>query len=977
MKKYIFLLCVALPLMAYNQVVTSEEPDPNPLVTSDSTAQAEWVEKIYKEMTTEEKVGQLFMVMAFSNANSEETKAFKNILQKYHIGGVIFSKGGPVRQAKLTNAFQKASKIPLLISQDAEWGLAMRLDSTYAFPWNLTLGAIEDDNLIRRFGIRLGEQARRIGVQLNFAPDVDININPKNPIIGNRSFGEDRDNVWHKGLSFLRGLESQGVLADIKHFPGHGDTDVDSHKSLPVLNLPEERLQEVELYPFKKIIPYGVSSIIVSHLEVPALDDREAMPASLSKPIVTGVLKEQLKYTGLIITDGLQMQGVTEGRAPGAPSLEAFLAGNDLLLGPAHLSDGYAAILKAYKAGEITEERLAHSVKKILMAKYKTGLNDYRPVKLEGLTEELNTAQDSLLYAQLIENAVTLIKNEDHIVPITDLNERKIAYVPIGNSSGASFYERLQKYTRVDRVEAPSIEALLERLKRYDMVIVGAHKPNDNPWQSYKFTDSEKERIARIAEVYPTVLSVLASPYAVLDIPTQHLKGILVGYQNSKMGQEKTADVLFGSIAAKGKLPVSIGKEFPVGTQLKTQSINRLSYGLPESVGMDSKKLLRVDSLAHYAIAHKMTPGMQIVVARKGRVIFEKSYGYHTYKEEKPVSNDDLYDLASMTKVLASLPLIMKLEEDGKLSLNTTLGELLPYLKGTNKADIPLKKVLSHYARLKDWIPFYKKTLDDKGRPSSEYYRFQRDSVFSIEVARDLYLRRDYPDTIYKEIAESKLEPKIEYRYSDFPFYLAKRFLKRFYGQDIDQLVQTYFYQSMGANHLGYLPLQHFDKSQIIPTDDDDFFRMQTLQGYVDDEGTAMLGGVSGHAGLFGNANDVAKMAQMYLNEGYYGGIQYLQPKTVKKFTQCEYCSEGVHRTAGFQTPRDTPGPDIPFRGISLKSYGHTGFTGTVVWIDPKEEMVYVLLSNRVYPSRDNTDFQDENIRTRIQKMIYQAIETY
>ncbi len=976
-RKSFWVLAMCNSFASFAQIVTDTTLHPDPLITYDAVAQRHWVDSLYSTMTTEEKVGQLFTVMAFSNGSFEKTETVKNWIEKYHLGGIIFSKGGPVRQAQLTNAFQKEAKIPLLISQDAEWGLAMRLDSTYAFPWNLTLGAITDDELIRAFGIRLGEQARRIGVHLNFAPDVDININPKNPIIGNRSFGEDRDNVWHKGLSFLRGMESQGILANIKHFPGHGDTDVDSHKSLPILNFSKKRLQDVELYPFKKIIPYGVSSIIVSHLEVPALDDRENMPASLSKPIVTGLLKNAMRYTGLIITDGLQMQGVTQGRSPGQPSLDAFLAGNDMLLGPARLDAGYKAILTAYKEGEITEERLEHSVKKILQAKYKTGLNHYKPVKLEGLVTDLNTVQDDLLYSKLMENAVTLIKNKDDVVPITNLDQKKIAYVPLGNASGEAFYNRLQKYAQVDRVKGDSDEELIERLKAYNLVIIGVHKPNDNPWQSYKIAARNRSKIEKIAAVYPTVLSVLTSPYALLDVAKQDLKGILIGYQNSTLGQEKTADVLFGSLGAQGKLPVSIGKDFPVNTQIKTQPINRLSYGIPERVGMDSKKLKKVDSLAHYAIQQKMTPGMQILVARKGKVVFHKSYGFHTYEKAIPVSNEDLYDLASMTKVLATLPLIMQLEENGKLSLNSTLAELLPSLQGTNKANITLKKALSHYARLKDWIPFYKKTLNEKGKPSSKYYRVRQDSIFSIPVAKDLYLRKDYPDTIFKAIADSKLEPKIQYKYSDFPFYWAKRFLKRFYGHDLDELVQRHFYRSLGANHLGYLPLQHFDKSQIVPTDDDDFFRMQTLWGYVDDGGAAMLGGVSGHAGLFGNANDVAKMAQMYLNGGIYGGKRYLKPETINRFTTCYYCSEGVRRSAGFRIPRDTKGPDIPFHGISLQSYGHTGFTGTVVWIDPKEEIIYVLLSNRVYPTRENTDFQTENIRTRIQRLIYKAIQSY
>lgn len=980
LKKQLLFFVLIVPLVSFSQIEIDTTLKPDPLVSYDAKAQRQWVDSVYAQMGAEDKIGQLFMTMVFSSQSKQETEAVKEQIKKYKLGGIIFSKGGPVRQAKLTNSYQKESKIPLLIGQDAEWGLAMRLDSTYAFPWNLTLGAIEDNDLIRQFGRRLGAQTKRMGMQINFAPDVDININPQNPIIGNRSFGEDRVNVTEKGLSFVRGMESKGVLSSIKHFPGHGDTDIDSHNALPILNFSRARMDSIELYPFRNIIPYGVSSVMVSHLEVPVLDSRKNQPASLSKPIVTGLLKEDWQYTGLIITDGLQMKGVTQGRKPGDPALQAFLAGNDILLIPAQVKESYNALLQAYHNGQISEDRLAHSVKKILMAKYKTGLHKWKPIKLDNLVADLNTVRDELLYARLIENAITVIQNKASILPIKDLDEKKIAYVEMGDAKGDAFYNRLKKYGEVDRVTASNDQELMEQLKKYNVVFIGFHKPNDNPWQSYKFKQSEKNRLAKIAAVHPTILSVFASPYALLDVPPQtiaDLDGIVVGYQNSNLGQEKTADILFGSVEAKGKLPVGIGDTFPVGTQIKTESLQRLSYGLPESVGMDTKKLQKVDSIANYAIAHKMTPGMQIVVARKGRVVLQKSYGYHTYDNLLPVKNDDVYDLASMTKVLAALPLYMELVDKGTITFETTLGEILPFLRGTNKADITLKKALSHYARIEPYIKFYEKTLGKDGKPSSAYYRKEPDAVFNIPVAEDLYLRKDYADTIYKAIADSPLEPKLEYKYSDFPFYLSKKYLEHAFGNDLNQVTQDHFYKSLGANHLGYLPLERFPKSAIVPTEKDDYFRMQTIQGYVHDEGAAMLGGISGHAGLFGNANDVAKMSQLYLNGGQYGGKTYFSPGIVDKFNTCYYCNENVNRGVGFHKPQNEGDPGIAFDGISKKSFGHTGFTGTITWIDPEEEIVYVLLSNRVNPTRDSIKFITENIRTEIQKQIYKSIITY
>lgn len=979
MKKFIPLLLFFFCLALFAQEEDYTDVEPAPLVSPDSTAQKKWADSLYNTMSTEEKIGQLFMTDIFTSHSKEDIKAKKKEIEDYHLGGVIFSEGGPVRQANLTNDLQDESAVPLLIGQDAEWGLAMRLDSTFAFPWNMTLGAIADNNLIRKTGKHIAQHAKRLGVRIDFAPDIDININPQNPIIGNRSFGEDRKNVTQKGLAFITGMENQNVLANAKHFPGHGDTDVDSHKELPVLDFSKERLDSIELYPYKHIIPHGVSSIIIGHLDVPVLDSRENHPASLSKPIVTGVLKDKLNYNGLIITDGLRMKGVANYDEPGKTSLDAFLAGNDILLTPRSIKDGFNRILKAYQDDVVSEKRLEHSVKKILMAKYKVGLNDFNPVETKHLADDLNSVQDSLLYAQLMENAITVIQNNQGTLPLKHLDKKRIAYVPLGDADGEAFYNRLQKYDNVQKVKAPSLEATMKKLENFNYVIVGFHKSNKDPWQPYEFSDSERTYLQTIAKHYPTILNVFASPYALLNIKnTGNLNGIVIGYQNSKTAQEKTADILFGSIGAKGKLPVSIGEKFPVGTQIKTESINRLSYGLPESVGIDSDKLQQVDSLAHHAISEKMTPGLQLLVARKGRVILQKSYGSHSYDKDQPVKDEDVYDLASMTKILATLPLLMELEEQGTLQLNTTLGEMLPFLKNTNKAGISLKKALSHYARLKDYIKFYKYTLNDDDEPSSKYYRSQNDSIFSIKVADHMYLRKDYNDTMYKKIAESPLRHKIDYKYSGLPFYLSKKYLESYYGTNLDTLTQNHFYKSLGANHLGYLPLKRFDTTQIAPTEKDDYWRHQTIHGYVHDEAAAMFGGINGNAGLFGNANDVAKMTQMYLNGGTYGGKRYFKSQTIDTFNTCYYCSEGVFRGLGFDKPRfNKYNPGLVFKGISEKSFGHSGFTGTITWADPKEDIVYVLLSNSVHPKRTNAAFKNEGIRAKIQKLVYKAIKTY
>src|SRR5690625_4053540 len=440
-------------VFGFSQQQVKEKPV-YPLTTTDSIAQKEWVDSLYQKMTLEEKVGQLFMVDLFPEESQKNIDKVKNLIKNYHVGGVIFFKGTPYQQAKLTNEFQEISKTPLLMGQDAEWGLAMRLDSTYAFPWIMTLGAIEDDKLIEKTGVQVAKHARRIGLQYDFVPSVDVNINPKNPIIGNRSFGENPERVAQKGRAFVKGMQSENVLTSAKHFPGHGDTEVDSHHALPVLNFSKKRLDSVELYPYRKMIPQGLTGVMVSHLNVPDLDNRKNRPASLSHPIITGLLKRQMKFNGLIVTDALNMKGVGNFEDLGDISLEAFLAGNDILLYPLDVPSGIKKIIKAYEEKIITEERLEHSVKKILKAKYFSGLNNYKPVELKSLIEDLNAFENDLLYEELMENAITLIKNNRAVLPIKEIKNKKIAYVPFGDDSGEHFFKTLNKYTQVYKVRS-------------------------------------------------------------------------------------------------------------------------------------------------------------------------------------------------------------------------------------------------------------------------------------------------------------------------------------------------------------------------------------------------------------------------------------------------------------------------------------------------------------------------------------------
>lgn len=947
----------------------------DPLVTKDSLAQQKWVDAQYEAMSLDERFGQLFMVGVSSSQNKANTDRIKSLIKEQHIGGLIFSTGGPVRQAKLTNTFQSVSKTPLMVSMDAEWGLAMRLDSTYAFPWNMTLGAIKDNAIVENVGHQIGIHAKRLGVHINFAPDIDINTNPKNPIIGNRSFGEDRENVANKGIAFMKGMEAAGVLSSGKHFPGHGDTATDSHYNLPLIDFSRKRLDSLELYPYKKLINAGLSSVMVAHLNVPSLEIKKELPSSLSEQIISGILKEQMGFKGLVFTDALNMKGVSVHGKDGDVELKAFMAGNDILLMPTEVVKVKEKLHKAYKRGRITERRLAHSVKKILMAKYKVGLHKYRPIKLENLYEDLNSLQNDLVYEEAIENAITIVKNKFYLMGIKKLENKKIAYVKFGDDNSQAFIKELKKYADVTQVNGKDIATLKNKLSEYNLVIIGHHKSNVSPWKPYRFSKKELNWLKEIAQerTSNTILALFAKPYALLDVASfNNIDGVVVGYQNSKLAQEKTAQAIFGAISANGLLPVSAHKDFSVNTGIQLGSLKRLGYSIPERVGFSSSKLAEVDRLVQNGLDSLMFPGAQVLVARKGKVVYNKGFGKPTYASEEKVTPEHIYDLASITKILATLPLIMKMEENEKIALNNTFQELIPDYADTELKNVTVLKALSHYGRLPAWIAFYVSTLDKKRKPSNEFYRNTPIEGFSIKVSDNLFLTDAYKDSIYDRIGRQELKSN-RYRYSDVAYYVMKKYVEKTYETGLDKLANDFLYKPIGAFNTSYNPLEKFPKNLIIPSEEDKYYRYQRVQGYVHDMGAAMQGGVGGHAGLFSNANDVAKIMQMYLQGGEYGGTRFLDSRTVKKFNTCYFCDKNVRRGVGFDKPqlRDK-GPTCGC--VSRKSFGHSGFTGTYTWADPDEEIVYVFLSNRTYPSASNTLLVKSALRTRIQQAIYDAI---
>ena len=966
----IFILFI---LILSTQKLNSQTVDP--LISEDFLNQQKWVDSIYNKLTLDEKIGQLFFVQATSKNKNNSEKILNNI-KNFKIGGLIFSTGHPSIQANLTNKYQNASEIPLMISMDAEWGVGMRLDSVPKFPWNMSLGAIKNDLLIQKIGSEIGYQFKRLGIHMNFAPVIDINTNPKNPIIGNRSYGENKINVSEKGISFTKGIQSNNVLATAKHFPGHGDTSKDSHLTLPTINFDEKRIKKVELYPFKKLIEDGLSAVMIAHLNVPSLEKENMLPSTLSKNIIEKTLIKELNFNGLIITDALEMKGVSEFTKKNV-DLMAFLAGNDILLMSSDISKGIKSIKKSIKKGKISEQRLARSVKKILKAKYKVGLNSYKSIETTNLIDDLNSISVTNLINKSIESIPTLIKNKSNVIPVK-LDTESILNIQFGNSDGVIFNDYLNKFKKIKSIKASNINTndLNSLLANHKLIIVSFHMKSDTPWENMnkKFSDNEQDILKLIDEHDNKILASFTNPYALSQLNLKSYNSVIVGFQNNYEFQKTIAQQIFGAKEIKGNLPVSINETYKEGTGIILKNLNILSYADPEMVGVDRKKLNKIDSLVNYAIQNEMTPGAQILIAKNSKIIYDKSFGRLRYNENLKTNSETIYDLASLTKILVTTPIIMNLVDKNIIGLETKLKEIIPRYEKSNKSEISVKELLSGHAALQAWIPFYKLTLDEKNRPSSKYYSFSRNRTNSVKVSPDLYLRTDYIDTIRNIIEKSDLL-KNKYKYSDLSYLIIQEFIENHYNQNLDQIIHELMFRKLGIE-LTYNPTLKYSTKNIAPTELDEYFRYKEINGYVHDMAAAMLGGVSTHAGLFGNAINVAKVMQLYIQNGNYGNQQILNPETINLFNNCYYCDEDNRRGVGFDKPQlEDDGPTCGC--ISMNSFGHSGWTGTFAWADPDQEIIYVFLSNRSYPTGESagkSKLVKENIRSKIQEIIYNSI---
>lgn len=967
------LRLTSLIALIFSGVLFFTATESQPFYANDEAA--EWADSTMSAMTLQEKIGQLFMVAAYSNRNIAHEQGLKSLVEDYHIGGLIFFQGGPVRQANMTNRLQAASKVPLMIGMDAEWDLAMRLDSVAKLPWPMTLGASNDSVLAYEYGKTIARHCKRLGVHFNFGPVLDINTNPDNPIIGVRALGEEVNRASRLGVAYMLGMQDEGVLACGKHFPGHGDTKDDSHHTLPTVDQSYVRMSEIEWEPYRRAIDNGLASVMVAHLNVPALDP-SGTPTSLSPIVVDSLLRKELGFQGLAFTDALNMRGVSSRYAPGDVDLKALLAGNDVLLFAEDVPRAVIKITEAITKGELTEADIDVHVKRILMAKHGAGLAEYKPIKTAGLFEDLNDRSTDVVISQIYDKALTVLVNQDRILPLDVNTEQTISVVNMGSNVSDDLHRAVNLYTMADKhhFTGSNATAVLRSVAQSDLVILGYHTDNANPWRRYKMNDAEKSFLQRLLLQNKVLLVHFANPYGLREAGDIHeIEAVIQAYQNTPDAARAAAQIIFGAQSAEGTLPVTLGPLLPEGHGIPTLNLGRLRYGHPEEVGMNPSFISRLEAEVARSINAEETPGAQILVARRGVVVYHRAFGRPTYGSRETVQLGQLYDIASITKISASLPLIMRMYNEGRLNLEDELGDHLPETVGTNKEHLKLIDILTHQSGLQAWIPFYTKTMSNS-RPDPAVYRTSPEGDFTLHVADNLYMNINYVDSIYKEILESPITGAGDYRYSDLGYYFFKRIIEETYKAPLEDLVQETVYRQLGAWSMGYNPLERFERSQIIPTEQDRYFRYQLVHGYVHDQGAAMMGGVGGHAGVFANANDLAKLMQMYLNGGSYGGQSFFRPETIEQFTKCPYCINENRRGIGFDKPQlEGAGPACDC--ASPRSFGHTGFTGTIAWVDPDQELVYIFLSNRVNPSAENRKLIRSNVRTNIQEYLYDSLE--
>ena len=982
LRRIFFLIIPLLTVISLSVPVRAQQVDP----PFEKYINHPWVDSVLNSLTLNEQIAQCIWIAAYSNKDISHEVEITDLIRNYKIGGLVFFQGTPEKQAELTNYYQKISTVPLIIAMDAEWGAGMRLDNVDKFPYQMTMGAIKNDSLLYEMGVTVANQLKRLGVNVNFAPVADINNNPLNPVINYRSFGEDRENVTSKVTMYMKGMQDNGILATAKHFPGHGDTDTDSHYDLPLINNSRERFDSIELYPFRKLINSGIGSVMSAHLSIPSLDTTRNLPSTLSKPIITGLLKDDLGFRGIIVTDAMNMKGLTKYFKPGEAEAMAMEAGNDVLEFVNDVDAAIGEIIYSVVTGKITKEEIALKCRKILALKYWVGLNKYTPVKVENITKELSPGKTKVLIRDLYIKSITVLNNKQNFIPLRGLDTLKIATLAVGTANNITpFQEMLSNYTSVDHfninlADTSNIGDILEKLKSYNLVITGIFNTDQRPNMNFGIPEKLNGFLNSLLVNNKCIITYFGNAYAVNKIPSlQNADGLIVTYQENTFTQDLAAQLIFGGIGASGTLPVTINDYYRAGFGIETEGGIRLQYTIPENAGMSGDILNnKIDSIVNEGLLAGAYPGCEVMAARNGMIVFNKTYGYHTYEDRISVAKGDLYDLASLTKITGPLPALMLLDDEGKFNPDATLGSYLLEFQKSDKGNILLSEMLTHQAGLVDWIPFWEETVNRKGTFKRNIFKSEYSKKYSVEVANGLFLNKNYNKKIFKEIIKSKLGKK-KYLYSDLSFIIIPKIITNLSGQRWDIFVTDSIYHKLGANDIVFNPYTKYPLSRIVPTEYDSLFRKQLLHGTVHDEGSAMLGGISGHAGLFSTANDLMKLMEFYRRMGNYGGEQIISKETLEKYTRVQFPENNNRRGLGFDKPllnnsEVAENAAYPTKEVSDSSFGHSGFTGTFVWVDPQYGLTYIFLCNRVYPTRNNNLLSEMNIRTRILQVLYDSI---
>lgn len=958
---------------------------------AESPAARQWADSVYNTLSERERVAQLMCPKVMTNGGANTRAALRRLVQEQGVGAILFTEGTAAQHAEAISYLQSVARVPVMITLDGEWGPAMRVKDIPAFPRNMSLGAVRNDSLIYRYGLETARQCRALGVQVNFAPVADVNSNPANPVIGTRSFGEDPDNVARKTVAYARGLEDGGVQAVAKHFPGHGDTDTDSHKTLPVIHKTMHELEDCELVPFRMFTDAGLSGMMVAHLTVPAID-KKGTPTSMSEKTYR-LLRGKLGFRGLIYTDALGMKGAVAPKGMNN-AVAALKAGADVLECNNAKTD-IDAVMLAIKKGKIKKSVIEDRCKRVLAYKYALGLTKPYKVDAAGALAVGNDAQAVAVNRNLVAASMTCVFNKDNILPLKGLDKRSIAVVCLGEDAGNEFANYCRRYARCRVFAAPKStlsDKQIKEIKKHNTIILAVFNHAASTVATYR----------RLAGLPGTVGVFFNGPLrdAAFVKGNTGLQAMIEAYENTPLAREYAAQALFGGIRVNGQLPAGIPGVAKAGDGVILDK-TRLGYTTPAARGYSAWLTDSIDSICNDLIAREGTPGMQVLVAKGGDVILDRQYGTLT-KGGPAVNNETMYDLASVSKALGTLPGIMIAVDSGYIDIEKPISTYIPGMRREDKKDLLVKEFLFHETGMPAAINVYPIMFDPAtyegtliaGREDAQHPVYvmpsawgnkdakrrtdilstERTEAFNRPIAAGLWGSKATTDTLMNIIYSQPLRKNKNYVYSCLNFCLLKDAEEHATGVPHDKWCDTRLWEPLGAWSITYAPaFNGFDVSNIAPTENDTYLRQQMLQGYVHDETAAFMGGVSGNAGLFANADDLAKICQMWLNGGTYGGERLIGEDVVKRFTTEK--SPTCRRGLGFDKP-DVVNPDYSptcdEAGPSV--YGHLGFTGTVFWVDPENDLFFIYLTNRVNPTRDSPVFNRSGIRPELFRQTLKAL---